>query len=138
MSGVMVGPFYGHRNAMTLLPRLIRTTSLTATALLSLSPLASYALDCQQAHATANAKGGDLHPRAGYVVKGQGRLQFYSAPAMQCAIRGKFVIPGDHLIAYTKFKDWYWVMYINPKTGDDVEAWVKGDRLEFVGTEGPG
>lgn len=138
MSGVMVRPFYGYRNVMTPLPRLIRTIGLTAAALLSISPVASYALDCLQAHATANAKGADLHPRAGYVVRGQGRLQFYSAPTTQCAIRGKFVIPGDRLIAYTEFKGWYWVMYINPKTGDDVEAWVKGDRLEFVGTEGPG
>lgn len=134
----MVGPFYEHWNAMTPLPRFTLAAALTAAALLSISPLASYALDCQQVHATANAKGGDLRPRAGYVVKGQGRLQFYSAPAMQCAIRGKFVIPGDRLVAYTEFKGWYWVMYINPKTGDDVEAWVKGDRLEFVGTEGPG
>src|SRR4051794_9870599 len=70
-----------------------------------------------------------LSPPLSEVVIGAGRLQFHSAPASHCAMKGVFVIPKDVLIAYAASDDgWSSVMYINPKTGDHVEGWVRSSR----------
>src|ERR1700733_8786855 len=41
-------------------------------------------------------------PPLGEVVIGSGRLQFYSAPNLNCIMPGVFVIPKDELIAYAQ------------------------------------
>jgi hypothetical protein len=41
-----------------------------------------------------------LSPPLSEVVIGSGRLQFYSAPNLNCTMPGVFVIPKDQLIAY--------------------------------------
>jgi len=77
-------------------------------------------------------------PPLAQVVTGAGRLQFYSAPNGQCAVKGVFVIPNDRLIAYAQTQDgWSSVMYLNPRTGGDVSGWVRSARLKTVGTVGP-
>ncbi len=77
-------------------------------------------------------------PPLGERVTGAGRLQFYSAPNANCAMSGVFVIPKDELVAYAQSDDgWTSVMYVNPKTGDDVSGWVRSSRLKVIGTEGP-
>jgi len=78
-----------------------------------------------------------LDPPASHKVIGKGRLYFHTAPIDNCRSNEIFVIPGDELIAYTEFKEWYSVMYINPKTGKDYEGWVKAERLGFTGTVRP-
>jgi hypothetical protein len=51
---------------------------------------------------------------------------------------GVFVIPKDALVAYARTSDgWSSVMYINPRTGNDVSGWVRSDRLKQIGTVGP-
>ncbi|QPF84596.1 hypothetical protein IC762_34220 [Bradyrhizobium genosp. L] len=77
-------------------------------------------------------------PPLANVVTGTGRLQFYSAPNLHCPINGVFVIPNDQLVAYAQTDDgWSSVMYVNPKTGDDVQGWVRSARLKITGTMGP-
>jgi hypothetical protein len=77
-------------------------------------------------------------PPLSEVVIGAGRLQFYSAPNSNCAIKGVFVILHDELIAYAQSNDgWSSVMYLNPKTGDNVSGWVRSFRLKETGTMGP-
>jgi hypothetical protein len=77
-------------------------------------------------------------PPLAHVVTGQGRLQFYSAPNLRCAMNGIFVIPKDELVAYAQTDDgWSSVMYVNPRTGNDVSGWVRSDRLKATGTVGP-
>jgi hypothetical protein len=77
-------------------------------------------------------------PPLSEVVTGSGRLQFYSAPDGNCAMKGVFVIPRDALIAYAESDDgWSSVMYTNPRTGDHVEGWVRSARLRKTGTVGP-
>src|SRR5215510_9903638 len=50
---------------------------------------------------------------------------FYSAPKLDCAIDGVFVIPKDTLIGYAETSDgWSSVMYTNPRTGNIVSGWV--------------
>ena len=79
-----------------------------------------------------------LSPPTSNVVTGTGRLRFYSAPNPGCAMKGVFVIPKDELTAYVLTDDgWASVMYINPRTGDDVSGWVRSDRLKRTGTVGP-
>jgi hypothetical protein len=78
-----------------------------------------------------------LSPPLGEVVIGSGRLQFYSAPNLDCIMPGVFVIPGDGLIAYADSSDgWSSVMYSNPKSSDTVSGWVKSSRLKTTGTMG--
>jgi hypothetical protein len=77
-------------------------------------------------------------PPLANVVTGTGRLQFYSAPNFRCPMNGVFVIPKDQLVAYARSDDgWTSVMYINPRTGDDVSGWVRSERLKVTGTMGP-
>lgn len=79
-----------------------------------------------------------LSPPMANVVTGTGRLQFYSAPDMRCAMSGVFVIPKDQLIAYAETDSgWSSVMYVNPRTGADVSGWVKSARLKRTGTIAP-
>ena len=77
-------------------------------------------------------------PPVSSVVIGTGRLQFYSAPNAQCALKGVFIIPNDSVTTYAETKDgWSSVMYLNPRTGNDVSGSVRSDRLKATGTLGP-
>jgi hypothetical protein len=77
-------------------------------------------------------------PPMANVVVGAGRLQFYSAPNVRCPMDGVFVIPRDSLVAYAQTNDgWSSVMYLNPRTGNDVSGWVRSARLKQTGTVGP-
>jgi hypothetical protein len=79
-----------------------------------------------------------VSPPLANVVTGTGRLQFYSAPNERCAMAGIFVIPNDKLVAYARTDDgWSSVMYVNPRTGNDVSGWVRSARLKATGTMGP-
>ena len=79
-----------------------------------------------------------LSPPLGAVVTGAGRLQFYSAPKLTCVMTGVFVLPKDWLVEYAQTSDgWSSVMYINPRTNNDVSGWVRTDRLKVTGTMGP-
>ncbi len=78
-----------------------------------------------------------LSPPLANVVTGTGRLQFYSAPNLHCPVSGVFVIPNDELVAYAQTNDgWSSVMYVNPRTGNDVSGWVRSARLKATGTVG--
>lgn len=78
-----------------------------------------------------------LSPPLANVVTGTGRLQFYSAPNLHCPVGGVFVIPNDELVAYAQTNDgWSSVMYVNPRTGNDVSGWVRSARLKATGTVG--
>jgi hypothetical protein len=76
-------------------------------------------------------------PPLSEVVVGAGRLQFYSAPNLNCMMTGVFVIPKDELIAYAQSGDgWSSVMYSNPRNGNGVSGWVRSSRLKATGTVG--
>ncbi|MDE1185996.1 MAG: hypothetical protein PW844_05875 [Pantoea sp.] len=63
-----------------------------------------------------------------YRVGGEGRLQFYSAPDRKCLIDHVFVIPGDSLIAYIEYEDFYRVMYF-ARNNEQISGWVEKNRL---------
>ena len=75
-------------------------------------------------------------PVVGYQVSGTGRLYFHTAPHAHCRSKDVFVLPGDHLTAYTEYQGWVSVMYINPKTYQDYHGWVQSQRLKFTGSIG--
>lgn len=64
-----------------------------------------------------------------------GKLQFYYALDVRCKRPGVFILPGGKVDAYTEFREFTSVVYINPKNGADVTGWVKSSRL---GHTGPG
>lgn len=77
-------------------------------------------------------------PPLSQVVTGTGRLQFHSAPDSACPMKDVFIIPKDQVIAYAQTRDgWSSVMYLNPRTGNDVSGWVRSARLKTVGAIGP-
>lgn len=79
-----------------------------------------------------------LSPPLSQVVTGTGRLQFHSSPDSACPMKGVFIIPKDEVIAYAQTRDgWSSVMYLNPRTGNDVSGWVRSSRLRTIGTMGP-
>lgn len=67
-------------------------------------------------------------------VTGTGRLQFYSAPDLECKMPGVFVIPKDRLIAYVEYKGYTAVLYIGGKDGGEPMGWVLSSRLRETGT----
>ena len=93
--------------------------------------------ECDRILKQAEKEQAFFSPVEGYKVIGKGRLYFYSAPDKNCRTKDVFVIPNDDLIAYTEYKGWYSVMYVNPKTGDDYAGWVEPERLKSIGTMGP-
>ncbi len=86
---------------------------------------------------------GRLHRAAGRlelspIVIGSGRLQFHSAPDSACPMKGVFIIPKEEVIAYVQMRDgWSSIMYLNPRTSNDISGWVRSARLRTVGTMGP-
>ena len=90
--------------------------------------------DCGALDAQGNTEGvripGHLAMRE---VIGKGRAHFYSAPSEACPTRDVFVVPRDSLIAYVEYRGFTAVMYLNPKTGVDVEGWVRTSRLRETG-----
>ncbi|CAJ3480502.1 Uncharacterised protein [Burkholderia pseudomallei] len=47
-----------------------------------------------------------------------------------------FIVSGDAVTVYKPYKRWYQVMYVNNKTGEDVEGWVEEGRLRLGGPLG--
>src|SRR6185437_4026290 len=91
----------------------VRTTLAVLLSLLSGSAWA----DCKEPE-TGTKDIPAFSPPLSELVTGTGRLQFYSAPDQNCAMKGVFVVPKDQLIAYAQSDDgWTSVMYSNPKTG---------------------
>ena len=107
-----------------------------SAALLGVAADIAVAADCKEP-ATGTNDVPIFSPPLANVVIGTGRLQFYSAPDLRCAMRGVFVIPKDELVAYAQTGDgWSSVMYF-PRTGNDVSGWVRSDRLKATGRVGP-
>ena len=102
-----------------------------------LSATCAAEVDCWKVQKQAEERSAGFYPRRSYSVGGKGRLYFHSAPDTGCRFKDIFVIPGDSLVVYSSFNEWYEVMYINPKTGEDFSGWVRSERLKFSGTLGP-
>ena len=86
-------------------------------------------LKCVQLNQQGQQASG-FHPVAHGKVIGAGRALLHTAPTSECA-NGLHIVNGDRLTVYTPFEGWLYVMYVNPKTGVDVLAWVKEDRVQF-------
>jgi hypothetical protein len=85
----------------------------------------------------AKREEGMISPAATYRVTGEGRLHFHTAPDPQCRQSKVFIIPNDMVIAYSKYGDWFSAMYVNPRTGNDVEGWLQAPRLKYTGRIAP-
>jgi len=67
---------------------------------------------------------------ADYVVAGEGRLQFHSAPDEHCEIAGTFVVPGDRLEASRVHGRYMLVFYQHPKLAKVAAGWVDSARVK--------
>ena len=77
-------------------------------------------------------------PPVSQVVRGKGKVPFYSAPNYHCVIKGAFVVPKDQVLMDAQTSDgWSSVTYANPNTGNNVSGWVRTDRLKEPGSVGP-
>jgi len=93
-------------------------------------------VDCQQLGKAAGSPDDNFRPPLAATVIGAGRTYFHSAPASECMTKHIFIIPGDNVTVYKPYKNWYQVMYINSKTGEDFEGWIEDRRLRLGSSEG--
>ncbi len=101
-----------------------------------MSAHAQGAVDCRHLNDATGGPDDNFRPPLAATVIGQGRAYFYSAPASPCMIRRTFIVPGDTVTVYKPYKKWYQVMYVNGKTGEDVEGWIEESRLRLGGSVG--
>ena len=94
------------------------------------------AVDCAKLGEATGGSDDNFRPPVTATVIGAGRAYFHSAPAPECEIKRMFIVPGDSVTVYKPYKDWYQVMYVNSKTGEDFETWVEGRRLRLGGAVG--
>jgi hypothetical protein len=87
--------------------------------------------DCRVAGDVGNASGARIadHDSA-QLVKGTGRLQFYTAPDAGCVQKGVFILSGEPVNGYVAHKGYTSVMYVNPKSGRVALGWVESARLK--------
>ncbi|WP_246327084.1 hypothetical protein [Burkholderia guangdongensis] len=67
---------------------------------------------------------------SGMTVIGSGRLQFYSAPSLECKMKGVFILTGESVNAYIKYNGFTSVAYVSSKNNDPVKGWVRSTRLK--------
>lgn len=77
------------------------------------------------------------HSTSDYKVISKGRLYFYSAPDKKCKNSKVFLVPGDHVIGYSIYKDFLSAAYFK-SNGDSVDGWLDTSQLENTKlTNGP-
>jgi hypothetical protein len=62
-------------------------------------------------------------------VSGNGRLQFYTAPASTCVMPGIFILGKEAVRAYADHAGYTLVKYVNPRNGFEVTGWVPSARV---------
>ncbi|MCA8283389.1 hypothetical protein LGN21_27770 [Burkholderia cepacia] len=103
-------------------------------ALAGYCPLALSAIDCEKLNASASQEGDFIMgDRAGRVVVGHGRLQFYSAPDYSCKMQGVFILPSEQVDAYSNHDGFTRVIYLGAKKGEPTIGWVRKNRLKANG-----
>ncbi|WP_420483619.1 hypothetical protein [Burkholderia cepacia] len=103
-------------------------------ALAGYCPLALSAVDCEKLNTSASQDGDFIMgDRAGRVVVGHGRLQFYSAPDYSCKMQGVFILPNEQVDAYSNHSGFTRVIYLGAKKGKPTIGWVRKNRLKANG-----
>ncbi|CFL01744.1 hypothetical protein [Burkholderia pseudomallei] len=87
--------------------------------------------ECHRVAEATNGPDENFRPPLSATVTGSGRAYFYSAPAPQCIEKRTFLVPGDTVTVYKPYKNWYQIMYMNGKTGEEFEGWVEEGRLRL-------
>jgi hypothetical protein len=97
-------------------------------------PAVTWAADCAALSKEAEAAGTQIPAyMSGRNVTGSGRLQFYSAPSLDCKLAGTFILSGESVDAYTEQGGFTFVYYLNPRNGSDAMGWVQSARLQENG-----
>ena len=95
----------------------------------------AHAVSCEQLESEAPLRGAHIMGyQSGHTAVGKGRVQFYSGPTEKCKMPGVFILPGQTVNGYIRYRGFTSVMYLNPKTGEDTTGWVRSTRLQFNGT----
>ena len=116
---------------------IVKRSTLIGVTIFSLSgycPIALSAVDCEKLNASASQDGDFIMgDRAGRVVVGHGRLQFYSAPDYSCKMQGVFILPSEQVDAYSNYNGFTRVIYLGAKQGGPTIGWVRKSRLRANG-----
>jgi len=86
---------------------------------------------CRHLAAVAGGADDNFRPPLSAMVTGSGRAYFHSAPAAECVSKHTFLVPGDTVTIYKPYENWYQVMYVNGKTGEDFQGWIEEGRLRL-------
>ena len=71
---------------------------------------------------------------SGRQIIGKVPASMYSAPDASCISKVNALRPGVTVIAYSEYNGFTSVLYINLKTGDELDGWVVTARLRETGT----
>lgn len=116
---------------------IVKRSTLIGVTIFALSgycPIALSAVDCGKLNASASQDGDFIMgDRAGRVVVGHGRLQFYSAPDYSCKMQGVFILPSEQVDAYSNYNGFTRVIYLGAKQGGPTIGWVRKSRLRANG-----
>lgn len=110
-----------------------RTTSISLLIFMTVYAeicLASASADCETLNSTVSNTGDYIAgEEAGRTVIGRGRIQFYSAPEYSCKMKGIFILPNESVEAYTSYRGFTSVAYLNSRQSKPVLGWVRSNRL---------
>ena len=90
---------------------------------------------CTKLSKRADSMDDNFRPPLEGKVIGNKKLYFYTAPDLQCKMKGIFVIKGDSLTVYSPYKNWLYVIYI-AKDGEDYMGWVWSKQVKIIGQYG--
>lgn len=129
--GTFTGTIYPPANAIEVRPAVLINAQESI-------PSTSRANDqnCKALSQMADKAGITISPPVSDAVTSKGRLYLHSAPNEKCRSKNLFVVNNDHVISYTEYDGWKFVMYLNEKTGVDSSGWVKAASLRTTGTVG--
>src|SRR5207253_3013875 len=83
---------------------MLTTATILMFLLVTCAPVCADHATCNHIAQQAEKAQRFFSPVAGYQVVGTGRLYFHTVPNAHCRSKDIFVIPGDHLTAYTEYQ----------------------------------
>ena len=105
--------------------------------LLSFTSQISFAAEqaCTKLATKINSMDDNYRPPLEAEVISNKRLYFYTAPNIQCKMKGVYVIKGNYLTVYKPYEDWLNVMFIN-NDGEDYIGWISAKQVQIKGQYG--
>lgn len=106
--------------------------------LLAVSSLSSHAkaakLNCADIEKRAlNFQNKIPGSQSGAVVNGDGRTYIFNAPNNLCKEKSTYLLKSDKVDSYGEYQGYTLILFINLRTGKEINGWVKSYQLKKTG-----